>query len=293
MRLSDRVAVITGGARGQGRAIALKFAAEGADIVLADACSPMPTIPYEMSSLEDLKETQAMVEALGRRCIADTADVRSQADMDRIASRAIEEFGRIDILCANAGVHSFAPFWELTEEQWDECIAINLTGVWHSAKAVAQQMISQQDGSMILTSSVMGRETGKDLAHYAAAKHGVIGLMKSFAYELGRHNVRVNALLPSVVHSAMGENPVTRAWVFGRDDATTDDYIAATRHWHLLKGRPALPPSAVADAAVWLASDEARNITGIEVPVDAGHLVLQGFNHDPVVEPTEPTGPYY
>jgi NAD(P)-dependent dehydrogenase (short-subunit alcohol dehydrogenase family) len=154
-------------------------------------------------------------------------------------------------------------------------------------------MIERQSGCLILTSSVMGRETGPDLAHYAAAKHGVLGLMKSFAYELGKYNVRVNAILPTVVHDAMGDNPATREWVFGRPDATTEDYVAATRNWHLLRGRAAIPPSAVANAAIWLASDEAANVTGLELVLDAGHMILPGFNHEPIADERIPVGPYH
>jgi NAD(P)-dependent dehydrogenase (short-subunit alcohol dehydrogenase family) len=117
--------------------------------------------------------------------------------------------------------------------------------------------------------------------------------MKSVALELAPYNVRCNAVLPSVVHTAMGENPATREWIFGRPNATTKDYIEATRHWHALKGRASLSPSAIADAVFWLASDESRHVTGIELPVDAGHLILPGYNHAPIVDPEEPTGPYY
>jgi SDR family mycofactocin-dependent oxidoreductase len=291
-RLAGRVAFITGGARGQGRAIARKFASEGADIVTCDSCAAIDTVPYELSSADDLNATQAMVESLGRECIADIADVRSQDELDAVVEKGISQFGKIDIVCANAGIHSFAPFWEMSEETWDTVIAVCLTGVWHTAKAVAPHFIERQDGCMILTSSVMGRETGPDLAHYAAAKHGVIGLTKSFAYELGPYNVRVNAILPTVVHDKMGDNPATREWVFGHPGATTEDYVAATRNWHLLRGRAALPPSAIADAAIWLASDEARNVTGLELAVDAGHMTLPGYNHEPVVDERVPVGPY-
>jgi len=291
-RLDGKVAYVTGGARGQGRAIALKFASEGADVVICDACSDMDTVPYALSAEEDLRATEAAVRELGRRCIAEVADVRSQEDLDRVARTAISEFGHIDIACANAGVHSFAPLWDMSEEAWSQIIDINLTGVWRTAKAVAKQMIEQRSGVIIVTSSVMGRETGPDLSHYTAAKHGVLGLVKSFAYELGPYGVRANAILPSVVHDLMGDNPATREWIFHRPDATTEDYVEATRHWHVLRGRAALPAAAVADAALWLASDEAEHVTGVELAVDAGHLVLPRYNTEPVVDESVPVGPY-
>lgn len=293
MRFSGKTFLITGGARGQGRAIALKAAAAGARIALVDVVNEISTVPYALSQEEDLRVTKQLVEEAGSACVTLVGDVRVQADMDRAVAEAVDAFGAVDVLCASAGVHSFVPFWEMREDQWQTVIDINLTGVWHGAKAVAPQMIRQQSGVIIITSSVMGHESGKDLAHYAASKHGVLGLMKSVAYELAPHGVRCNAVLPSVVHTAMGENPETRKWIFGRDDATTQDYIDATKHWHLLPGRPGLPPSSIADAICWLASDEARYITGVELPVDAGHLQLAGFNHDVVDKDDEPLGPWY
>jgi SDR family mycofactocin-dependent oxidoreductase len=291
-RLKGNVAFITGGARGQGRAMALKFASEGADVVICDVCGDLETVPYPLATGDDLAETRERVEALGRRCVAEVADVRSQEQLDRVVARGIAELGHIDIVCASAGVHSFLPFWEMPEAMWQQVIDINLTGVWHTMKAVAPHMIERREGSAILTSSVMGKETGPDLAHYAAAKHGVIGLMRSFAFELGPHNIRVNAILPSVVHDKMGDNPATREWVFGRPDATTDDYVEATRNWHVLSGRAALPASAIADAALFYASAESQHVTGTELVVDAGHSILPGFNHNPVYDERIAVGPY-
>jgi SDR family mycofactocin-dependent oxidoreductase len=292
-RLDGKVALITGGARGQGRAMALRFAEEGADIAFLDAaCKKFETVPYEISTEEDLERTRRDVEELGAGCIAEIGDVRNQGDLDRLVASAVERWGHLDIACASAGVHSFAPIWEMPDEVWSELIDINLTGVWRTGKAVARQMMDQRSGTIIATSSVMGRETGPDLSHYTAAKHGVLGLVKSFAYELGPHGIRANALLPSVVHDLMGDNPPTRKWVFGHEDATTEDYVEATRHWHLLRGHAALPAVAVANAALWLASDEARHITGVEIPVDCGHCILPGYNTEPVIDDAVEVGPY-
>jgi SDR family mycofactocin-dependent oxidoreductase len=292
-RLDDRVAVISGGARGQGRAMALKFASEGADVVICDACAPMDTVPYELSSEEDLDTTRARVEGLGRGCVAVRADVRSLDDMQRVAAAAVDAFGHIDVLCASAGVHSFAPLWEMPPAQWQQVIDINLTGVWNAARAVAPAMMERKRGVIIATSSVMGRETGKDLAHYAASKHGVLGLVKSIAYELGPYGIRANALLPSVVHDKMGDNPVTREWIFGRSDATTEEYVEASRHWHALRGTAALPAAAIADAALWLASDEAKYVSGAEILVDGAHSVVPPYNTSPVYDADVEVGPYH
>ncbi len=290
---ADQVFLITGGARGQGRAIALKAAAQGANIVIMDRCDDLEKVPYPLGTRDDLAETQRLVEELDRRCVAVVGDVRSQADMDAAVAAAVSEFGRVDVFCANAGVHSFTSIWEMPEEEWDTIVDICLKGVWNGIKAVAPVMMEHEGGSIIITSSVKGKEAGKDLAHYAAAKHGVLGLMKSAAYELAAYKIRCNAVLPSVVHSAMGENPETRKWIFGRDDATTEDYIETTKHWHILPGRPGLPPSSIANAVCWLASEEAKYITGIELPVDAGHLLLEGFNHDLRGHEGEEVGPWY
>lgn len=285
--------LITGGARGQGRAIALLAASRGARIAIMDRCAEIEKVPYALSTVSDLEDTKRMVEELGSQCVIGVGDVRSQEDMSEITDAAVAAFGGIDVFCANAGVHSFTPLWEMSDQEWDAIIDVNLTGVWRGIRAVAPIMMDQESGSIIVTSSVKGKEAGKELAHYAAAKHGVLGLMKSAAYELAPYNIRCNAVLPSVVHTAMGENPETRKWIFGRDDATTLDYIEATKHWHILPGRPGLPPDSIAKAICWLASDEAKYITGIELPVDAGHLLLEGFNHDLKSHETQEVGPWY
>jgi SDR family mycofactocin-dependent oxidoreductase len=283
-RLDGRVALITGGARGQGRAIAAKFASEGADIVIADICGQIPSVKYEMSNKGDLQATAELIESADRRCLAEQADVRDLSQIKAVADKAMEEFGHIDILAANAGMCHFAPFWEITEEEYDDVMDVCLKGVWNSVLAVAPYMKEQMDGSIVLTSSTSGVEAAPDIAHYNAAKHGVLGLMKSFAYELGPFNVRVNAIMPGPIATKMGDNAVCREWMFGRKDATTEDYIDATRNWHLLRGRPALAPVDIANAYIWFASDEAKNVTGVVIPVDAGHLVLPGMNPNPIVD---------
>lgn len=284
-RLEEKVALITGGARGQGRALAEKLAAEGADIAICDICEPLPTMQYAGATRADLDETRARVEALGRRCVAEVADVRDLAAMERFAQRTVDELGRIDIACANAGLVTWVPFDEVTVDAWREMLDVNALGAFVTAKAVVPHMRERRSGSIVLTSSVNGREPGKGLTSYTAAKHAVIGLMRNLALELGPHGIRVNALMPSAINTVMGNNPTNSEWIFGRPDATEEDYLVATRNWHALRNRPAMPASVVADAVAWLVSDEARNVTGIELPIDGGHLILPGFNHDAVVEP--------
>ena len=283
--MQEKVALITGGARGQGRAIAEKLAAEGADVAICDICEPLPTMQYAGATREQLEETRRRVEALGRRCVAEVVDVRDLPAMERFARRTVEELGRIDVACANAGLVTWVPFEEVTVEAWHEMLDVNALGAFVTAKAVVPHMRARRSGSIVLTSSVNGREPGKGLTSYTAAKHAVIGLMRNLALELGPHGIRVNALMPSAINTVMGNNPTNSEWIFGRPDASEEDYLVATRNWHALRNRPAMPPSVVADAVAWLVSDEARNVTGIELPIDGGHLILPGFNHDAVVEP--------
>ena len=277
-RLSGKVAFITGAARGQGRAIAIKFASEGADLVLCDSCNDVETIEYPLATPDDLKETQKTVEALGRRCIADIADVRDQEALDSLVSQAIGQFGQIDIVCPNAGVVSYGKFWELSDATWQVQMDVNLTGVWRTVRAVTPAMISRKSGSIIFTSSTNGREAGHNNAHYTVTKHGVLGLMKAAAIELGPYGIRSNAVLPGPVLSAMIDNEPSRHRFTGKYHTSTQDLVDATRQWVILRGHAALPPTAIADAMIWLASDESSSVTGIELPVDAGHLGLAGLN---------------
>jgi SDR family mycofactocin-dependent oxidoreductase len=283
-RLLGKVAWVTGGARGQGRAIAERFAAEGADIIISDICAQVDNVPYPTSSDADLDEARRLVEAQGRQCVALVADVRDQEALDRVVELGIERLGKIDVLCANHGIASWNSVWEITEDEWNTQLAVNLTGVWHAAKAVVPHMMARQSGCMILTSSTNGRIAYPNMAHYTAAKHGVLGLMKSLALELGPHNVRANALLTGPIHTPMADNPATLSGLFGESEATTENYIAATRHFFALRGRSALKPSSVADALVWLASDEAEHVTGLELVLDGGHMILPPYNPSPVID---------
>jgi len=289
--LDGQVAFITGAARGQGRSHALTLAREGADVVLADVCAPIGTVPYPASTLDELKDTVAQVEALGRRAIAEQVDVRDQVGLDALVARGIAELGRIDILVANAGVWSKGRFWELTDEQWNDNVDINLTGVWRSAKAVAPHMIERQSGAIVMISSVNGMEAGLDYAHYIAAKHGVLGLMKSVALELARYNIRCNAICPGLVDTQMNDYPGGWEMFGGKKDATNEDRIIGAHYWSALARRHVLPTASVSKAVLFLVSDASSDLTGVALPVDAGHVLLPGSNPDPVFsdEVTRPT----
>lgn len=283
-RHSGRVALVSGGARGQGRVIAQRLASEGADVAIFDLCAAPRTSQYPGACVEDLDETVELVRSEGRRCLSRVLDVRDREEVAAFVDDVVDELGRLDMVFANAGLVTWVPFLDLTGEQWAEVNDINVTGVFNTVQPALRHMVAQLSGVVVITSSVNGVEPGESIAHYTASKHAVLGLTKNLALEFGPSNIRVNALMPSAVNTVMGNNATNLKWIFGRDDATEDDYLAATRQWHILRNRPALDPSAVADVASWVASDEARHLTGVAIPVDAGHLVLPGFNHKPIFD---------
>lgn len=280
--LEGKVALITGGARGQGRAHAVTCARQGADVVILDAPSQLSTVPYGLATQEDLQETVALVEKEGRRAIAVVGDVRSQADLDRAVAVALREFGKIDILIANAGIWFTRDFWQLSEDEWDETLGVNLGGAWRSAKAVAPHMMDRQSGSIVLVASINGLECGPTYAHYAASKHGILGLMKSIAVELAPHGIRCNALCPGPTKTPMTDHQAAWDLFAGHPGGTEADMLEAGYNFLALKGFNWLTPQAQADAALFLNSDLASSITGVALPVDAGHLALPGHNPAPV-----------
>jgi SDR family mycofactocin-dependent oxidoreductase len=281
-RLDGKVALITGAARGQGRAHAVRLAEEGADIVAVDIAEDIESVPYELSRADDLEKTVARVEGLGRRGLAVQADVRSQEQLDAAVERGISELGGIDVLVANAGINSLAPFWEMSEEMWQDMIDINLSGMWRSAKALAPHFIERRGGAIVMTASQASFEPTALIAHYAAAKHGVIGLMRNVALELAPYNVRCNAVAPGAIDTAMINNPrLYELFAGGGAEPTREAAFESIRHYNLLNGRSMLPPEAVSNAVLWLASDEAEHVTGIELSVDAGHRILPGYNPNP------------
>lgn len=265
-KLERKVAVITGGARGQGRSHAVTLAREGANIVVCDIAAQLPTVPYPMATEADLNETVRLVEDLDRRCIAVKADVRDGKQMKAVADRAIAEFGKIDILLANAGIASFGQSWELTDEQWNEMIGVNLTGVWQSCKAVIPHMVQRgQGGAIVLTSSTAGLKGMGGAAHYVSAKHGVVGLMRTLAHELAPHNIRVNSVHPTGVNTPMIVNDWMQQ-VFAADPGSAANLAN-------LLPVPMVEPADISNAILWLVSDDARYVTGVALPIDAGFTI--------------------
>lgn len=187
-----------------------------------------------------------------------------------------------DILIANAGIWTMAPFWELTEDQWDEMIGVNLTGVWKSAKAVAPHMIERQTGSIVITSSTNGLEAGLNYAHYVAAKHGVIGLMKNIALELAPYGIRCNSINPGAIKTPMTDHQGAWDMFAGHPGGTEQDMIEGGYSFTALKGTSFMDPQVIANTALYLNSELAAKVTGVTIPVDAGHLILTGINTAPV-----------
>jgi (+)-trans-carveol dehydrogenase len=272
-RVQDKVAFITGAGRGQGRSHAIRLAEEGADIIACDLSEQIPTVPYDGSTDEDLAETVRLVEQLDRRIIAKKVDVRDQEGLNGLVAEGVEEFGRLDIVLGNAGIMSLAPTVELTDDVWNETIDINLTGVWRTCKAAIPHMIAAGNGgSIILTSSTAGINGFGNLAHYVAAKHGVVGLMRTMANELAEHWIRVNTVHPTNVGTPMILNePTYRLFAPEFEHPSQEDALPAFVKMNLL---PIgwVEPRDISNAILFLASEEARYITGVTLPVDAGQL---------------------
>jgi len=281
--LDGQVVFVTGAARGQGRAHAIASAKQGADVVLLDLVADIPTVNYPMPVEEDLAITVKEVEAAGGRALSFVGDVRSTETLDRVVKEAISEFGKIDSAIVNAGIWSHAPLWELTDEAWDQMIGINLTGAFKTVRAVARHMISRSSGSIVLISSVDGMEAGVDYVHYTASKHGVLGLMKNAALELAPHGVRCNALMPGATDTVILDNQDAYDMISGQPGGTRADLIVGAHHYNPLRGVDLLSPMQIADAAVFLNSPLAARITGVALPVDAGHMLVKGWVHEPAM----------
>jgi SDR family mycofactocin-dependent oxidoreductase len=264
-KLTGKVALITGAARGQGRAHAVRMAQEGADVVLADACKTVTEIDYPPATADDLAETVRLVEELDRRAVWAHADVRDLAALQELVARGTAQLGRLDVVVANAGVSSWGRFWEMDLDRWRDMIDINLTGVYHTLRAAVPAMIEAGNGgSIVCTSSVAGIKSLPGQAHYAAAKHGVVGLANSAAIELAPYRIRVNTVHPWGVSTPMGAMGPDAERIF----AENPSYPAAMgQYWfepHISS------PEDIANAVLFLASDDARTITGTQLTVDHG-----------------------
>jgi len=272
-KLDGKVAFITGAARGQGRSHALRLAQEGADVIAVDLCGQMASVGYPMATPEDLAETVRQVEALDRRIIATQADVRDSAALKAAVDDGVAQLGRLDIVLANAGIATFAPVEDLTDDDWDEMIGVNLTGVFKTVRAAVPHIkAGGRGGAIVLTSSTAGIKGLANLAHYVAAKHGVVGLMKTMANEFAPDMIRVNSVHPTSVNTDMIHNEETYG-LFRPDKHKSE--VTREEAAESFKVMNALPiewvePVDISNAILFLVSDDGRYVTGVQLPVDAG-----------------------
>jgi SDR family mycofactocin-dependent oxidoreductase len=271
-RLEGKTALITGVARGQGRSHAIALAQEGADIFGVDMCAPVESVAYALSTTDDLAETVRLVADTGRRIETYVGDVRSSADMRTATEQAISTFGKIDIVVANAGIWTPGSVWEMDDQTWQDMIDINLTGVFNSVRFAIPQMIERTSGSLVLISSTCGVKALGWMPHYNAAKHGVMGLTRSLALDLGPYFVRANAILPSTVNTPMIMNePSYRIYRPDLENPTREEAMSGF-YAHNAMPVPYVEPEDVSEAVLFLASDASRYITGIGLPVDLGTI---------------------
>ena len=265
-----KVAVITGGARGQGRSHALEFARLGADIAVCDLCHDLGSVGYPLGTSDDLAETVRLVEALGRRCVSSVTDVRDLDATMGFVDEARSELGSVDILVANAGISALGSICTMSGAEWSETIDTNLTGLFNAMRAVSPHMRRQRWGRIVGISSMMGRSSNPGIPAYVASKWGVIGLVKSVAFELAAFGVTVNAVAPGNVSTPMIHNDTLYGLM--RPDLehpTREDVEPGMTALHV-QPVPWLEPEEITAAVVFLASEAARHITGSVIDVDAG-----------------------
>jgi SDR family mycofactocin-dependent oxidoreductase len=265
-RVAGKVAFITGAARGQGRSHAIRLAEEGADIIAVDICRDYDDVPYPLATEADLAETVKAVEALDRLIVATKADVRDAAALAAAVDDGVAQLGRLDVVCANAGICTVQAWDEVSPQVWQDTLDTNLTGVWNTIVVSVPHLIAAGGGSVICTSSTAGIKGLPYLAPYVAAKHGVVGIARTMANELSSHKIRVNTVHPTGVDTPMGNGLGGLEALINRDPNLGPIYMNA------------LPVESVdardiSNAVLFLASDEARYVTGLEFTVDAGNTI--------------------
>ncbi|MDI1289172.1 MAG: mycofactocin-coupled SDR family oxidoreductase [bacterium] len=263
-RVAGKVAVVTGAGRGQGRSHAVVLASEGADVVVLDACTEYDTIGYSMATEEDLHETARQVEQLGQRAVAIKVDVRDRANLQNAIDEAVQKLGRLDIVVANAGVCSWQTWDNTSEELWRDTLDVNLTGAWNTMTAGAKHLIAAGGGSIIAISSTAGSKGLPFLAPYVASKHGLVGVANALANELAIHHIRVNTVHPAGVNTPL----------ITQNRGSLEPMIANNPDLGpvFMNALPVdlLESIDVSNAVLYLASDESRYVTGLQLKVDAG-----------------------
>lgn len=273
--LEGRVAFVTGAARGQGRAHAVRLATEGADVIAIDVCGPVSdTITYPAATPAELAETVAAIEATGRKALAREVDIRDLAAQQQVVADGIEQFGRLDIVVANAGILSWGRMFEMSEEQWDSVIDVNLNGTWRTIRAAVPAMIEAGNGgSIIIVSSSAGTKATPGNGHYSASKHGLVAITNALAIEVGEFGIRVNSIHPYSIDTPMVEK-----------EAMMEVFSKYPQYLHSFSPMPYKPvhhagkkglmefmtAEEVSDVVAWLASDASATISGSQISVDRG-----------------------
>lgn len=268
---SGEVVLITGGGRGQGRSHALAFAAAGADVVICEIGETPSSVPYELTSSDELNDVAAEVEALGVRCQAAICDVRSSAQVKLMVDDAIKEFGKIDVLINNAGIESVSTAVDMAEETWDQMIDTQLKGTFLCSQQVGQHMVKARTGRIITTASTSSIVGAPRQTHYVAAKTGMFGFTKALALEMAEHDVTVNCVCPGGIDTPMvagviaSKDPETASWL--------EQLGLLTGPWNLFDDGDLLAPMEITQAMMWLASEGARRVTGAAIVVDGGYTI--------------------
>jgi SDR family mycofactocin-dependent oxidoreductase len=262
-RFANKVVFITGVARGQGRSHAVRLAAEGASIIGVDCVAPVATVQYDAATPDDLDETVEAVQRAGGRIVAEVGDVRDGPALRDLVQRGVAELGPLDGVVANAAICTYGRLWELSDEQWQTMIDVNLTGVWQTLRATVPVLLDQdRGGSIVVVSSAAGLTALPLLSHYGATKAGITNMAQSLAHELAPHSIRVNTLHPTAVRTPMGKDPSLRDAIAAHPDVT--------QAFGNLLPVGSIDAEDVSNAVLWLLSDEARYLTGVALPVDAG-----------------------
>jgi SDR family mycofactocin-dependent oxidoreductase len=274
-RVEGKVAFVSGAARGQGRGHAVRLAQEGADIIAIDICKPVDNVVYPAATPADLAETADLVKGYDRRIVTAEVDVRDYDALKAAVDSGVAQLGRLDIIVANAGIGNGGnKLHKIRENIWQDMIDINLSGVWKTVKAgVPHILAGERGGSIVLTGSVGAHKALAHTGHYIAAKHGVVGLVRAFAVELGQHRIRVNSVHPSQVNTPMTMNDATfKLFRPDLENPGPDDFAPFSQMTHTLPV-PWVEAVDISNAVLFLASDESRYVTGVSLPVDAGALL--------------------
>lgn len=274
-RFQDKVVVITGAGRGQGRTHALAFAAEGAAVAVCDIAAPVASCPYPLATPDDLSTTADLVSRSGARCHSAVVDVRDADAIGAFVADVGSALGPIDVCVANAGICGFAKSWELTDEQWEEMLAIDLGGVFKTFRAVLPSMIERRKGRLVATSSMAGRAGNPNLSHYAAAKWGVIGFVKSVALEVATFGITANVVCPSTVDTPMVHNPAMYSLFAPHLERPGIDEVRPVYERMNPMHLDWLDPAEVSAAVLYLASDDARHVSGVTWEIAAGTSALK------------------